>query len=193
MGTITIDEARRMGTVGPRYKSVDEALSETVRKQKEEDRHYTIFLSHARLVSDIILGVKRILEKLDHSVYVDWIDDPEMDRSRVTAENAATLRKRMGVCECLFYTTTENSGSSKWMVWECGYFDGKKQRAAILPVTKYSENSFYGEEYLGLYPYVTIDPRKSDSKECLWVNRTKDVYVEFEEWLNGAEPRRHSR
>ncbi len=191
MGTITIDEARRMGTVGWRYKSVDEALSETVQGQLEEEGHYTIFLCHARLDSDIILGVKRILEKLGHSVYIDWIDDPELDRSRVTVENAATLRKRMDVCECLFYATTENSRLSKWMVWECGYFDGKKQRAAILPVTAYSENSFYGEEYLGLYPYVTKGPREGDSKECLWIHHTMDVYVKFEAWLRGRQPRRH--
>jgi hypothetical protein len=192
MGTITITEAKLRGafTLRGLYKSASQVLKEDVQKQRT-DRSYTIFMSHASMDSDVILGVKGILEDLGYSVYIDWIEDPQLDRSKVTPETAATLRGRMNTCQSLFYAITENSSSSKWMPWECGYFDGKKQRTAILPVTQSSTQSFVGQEYLSLYPYIITDPRSSDNKARLWVHRTPEIYVEFKEWLGGAEPRRH--
>jgi hypothetical protein len=191
MPTITVDEARqKASTLRAFYKSASDILVEHGRKQ-QIDRTYAIFMSHASMDSDIILGVKGILEAMGYSVYIDWIEDPQLDRSKVTPATAATLRERMNLCQSLFYATTENSSSSKWMPWECGYFDGKKQRTAILPITRYSANSFNGQEYLGLYPYILRDPRNSDNKQCLWVHRTHEVYVEFESWLAGAEPGKH--
>lgn len=192
MATITINEAKlKAQNLKGAYRSTFEALNETVQKQRT-DKMYTIFLSHARVDSDIILGVKGIIEELGYSIYIDWVDDPHLDRTNVTAETAATLRLRMDACGCLFYATTQSSTSSKWMPWEAGYFDGKRQRTAILPVTQYSTDTFQGQEYLGLYPYITKARREGDGKQCLWVHRTADLYVGFEAWLKeGGEPRRH--
>lgn len=30
----------------------------------------------------------------------------------------------MRQCKSLFFVTTTNATNSKWMPWECGYFDG---------------------------------------------------------------------
>src|SRR5438270_1000981 len=68
---------------------------------------FNIFLSHAIADAEIVLGARSILQRLGYSVYVDWIVDTEMDRSRVTPETATKLKKRMRQCESLLYLATE--------------------------------------------------------------------------------------
>lgn len=103
----------------------------------------------------MIAGVKAYLESQGQSVYVDWMDDPQLDRSRVTPATANLLRARMRSSESMLYATSETSPSSKWMPWELGYFDGLRSgRVAILPLVATSNSDFKGQEYLGLYPEV---------------------------------------
>jgi hypothetical protein len=191
MATITIKQARDRAAVAQArvgvYKSAASILAENVAKQAT-DKTYDVFLSHAAIDAEIILGVKGVIQDHGYSVYADWIDDPQLDRKNVTPETAGTLRSRMNLCRSLFYTTTENSPTSKWMPWECGYFDGKKGRSAILPITVTGTEAFKGQEYLGLYPYISEGTGGSDHKNRLWVNRSPDVYVEFSAWLEGKEP-----
>jgi hypothetical protein len=47
-----------------------------------------VFLCHSIRDAELIQGAKTILEKRQLSVYVDWIIDPQTDRSAVTAETA---------------------------------------------------------------------------------------------------------
>lgn len=117
---------------------------------------HDIFLSHSRLDSELILGVKIALESTGRSVYVDWIDDPQLDRSKVSPATAQALRKRMAQSSALFYVHSSNAVASRWMPWELGYFDGLKGNVAILPVVESSSSRYRGEEYLGLYPHAAI-------------------------------------
>ena len=201
MPTITLSEARARSTEFRKTsfgipKSATAVLDETLRAQAA-DHEYDIFLSHAYLDAEVILGVKAILEDYGHSVYIDWVEDQQLDRSKVTPETADALRTRMTRCKSLFYATTENSSTSKWMPWECGYFDAKKSRCAILPVTTSPTNSYKGQEYLALYPYITEDTAYSETiaelnnRKMLWVHRTPDVYVMYRAWLLGVEPMKH--
>ena len=41
----------------------------------------------------LILGVKHYLESFGHSVYIDWSDDKELERSKVTKDTAKEPRK----------------------------------------------------------------------------------------------------
>jgi hypothetical protein len=117
--------------------------------------NFDVFLSHSRLDADIIAGVKSLLEARGLSVYVDWIEDPQLDRSRVTPGTAKVLRVRMQHSKSLIFATSESSSSSKWMPWELGYFDGSKPgHIAILPLVKTEGSGFVGQEYLGLYPLI---------------------------------------
>ena len=116
---------------------------------------YDIFLSHSFDDAEVIYGVKRMIEALRLTVYVDWIDDPALDRGKVTVKTAAVLRERMKACSSLVYAHSANSSRSVWMPWELGYFDGiKPQQVWILPLVTDYDSEYKEQEYLGLYPPV---------------------------------------
>lgn len=152
---------------------------------------YDIFLSHSFRDADQIYDLKSDIEEMGFSVYVDWIEDPKLDRAKVTKDNALLLKGRMQSCKSLFYVTTHNSPESKWMPWELGYFDGVKGRVAILPILNKPTNQYDGQEYLGLYPYVTKDPDSGTGIDTLWIQADYNVWVSFRSWLQGKEPTKH--
>jgi hypothetical protein len=100
-----------------------------------EGKTFSIFISHSYLDKELVLGLKLELESLGYSTYVDWIEDNQLDRNSVNKKTAETLRRRMKQCKSLFFATTDNSTNSKWMPWECGYFDALKDRVAICPIS----------------------------------------------------------
>jgi hypothetical protein len=116
---------------------------------------FDIFLSHSLTDAVLIAGVTAYLEGQRLTVYVDWIEDAQLDRTRVTPATAALLRTRMRASDSMMYATSETSPASKWMPWELGYFDGLRSgRVAILPLVAASDSEFKGQEYLGLYPKI---------------------------------------
>jgi hypothetical protein len=166
--------------------SAASVLQEHVKKQASVQTH-DIFLSHAFEDKELILGVALTLEDLGYSVYLDWRDDPNLDRKNVNRNTAATLRSRIKSSRCLFFSTTGNYSDSKWMPWELGFKDGDNTRAAILPIKENTPTSFTGQEYLGIYPYITQE-RSDKQEEKLWVRRSATCYVVFDAWLTGQEP-----
>ena len=115
--------------------------------------NFDIFLSHAHEDSEVIAGLKVLIEKEGLSVYVDWIEDAQADRSQVTAKTAEMLRQRMSHCQFLLFASSKASSNSKWMPWELGYFDGlRREHVGILPIVQSDGGGFNGQEYLGLYP-----------------------------------------
>lgn len=165
-------------------RSANEILYETAQLYKNRTRSFDIFLSHSSLDAKEILALKYILEQKNYSVYVDWIEDKQLDRTKVNKETAQTLKDRMNSSKCLFFATSENSPNSKWMPWELGYFDGKKEKVAILPITDTAtqSESYQGQEYLGLYPYIVQTGTE------LYVHEGAKVYVGFDRWLQGVAP-----
>jgi len=144
---------------------------------------YDIFLSHSIRDAKLILGMKATFEDLGYSVYVDWIEDPQLDRSKVTPATADKLRQRMNSSSSLFFVTTSSADASKWMPWECGYFDGRKEKAAIAPIQAQSHgNTFAGQEYLALYPYV-VQQQNTQNKEMLWIRKSNARYVDYDSWV----------
>ena len=136
----------------------------------------------------MITGAAASIEDLGYAVYLDWRDDPQLDRSKVTAATAERLRTRLRTSRSLFYSTTSQSSSSKWMPWELGFQDGANSRAAILPVTSSGQSDDYkGQEYLGIYPYIARG-RTQGGVEKLWVHRSARQYISFHEWLLGKKP-----
>jgi len=149
--------AQYRSQAGRTWKTADQILRDQVRLTTDYDR-FDIFLSHASHDAELILGVKAILEGVGFKVYVDWIDDAQLDRARVTRETAELLRRRMRQCNSLLWVATDAASQSKWMPWELGYFDGyRSNHVAILPLVDSATSSFQGQEYLALYPLVHAD------------------------------------
>ncbi len=73
-----------------------------------------------------VLALVKLFNKHHFSVYVDWIEDKQLDRKDVNVKTANLLRERMKQSKCLSYLTTKNITNSKWCPWELGYFDGLK-------------------------------------------------------------------
>ena len=194
--------------------SLQSSISDKTYKNIENtDDDFDIFLSHSYQDKEIIPHLKKALENLGFTVYVDWINDKYSSRENVNKETATLLQKRMNQSKSLFYATSENSKNSKWMPWELGYFDGvKDKRVAILPIEKeekFTSEKFKEQEYLSLYYYISIDMLSRDLfhkhmniepnylKEMkkhwdtiprLFINENDDKFVLFEEWVNGEEP-----
>ena len=68
---------------------------------------YDIFLSHSSEDAIYIKALRDQLVEVGFTVYVDWIDDPQLDRSNVTKHTAAVLRTRMNSCQSLLYATSQ--------------------------------------------------------------------------------------
>ncbi len=166
--------------------------------QRVPVKHFDIFLSHAYADKVIVTGVYTILRSSGFSVYVDWIyDRHRLNRANVTAANAAILRERMDQCDSLLYTTTHHHTASKWMPWECGYFDGSDAKAigekiqpghvAILPVVQSATTGFVGQEYLGLYP---IAQKANLLRRNLNIHNQQNPvrFLHFDKWVPNGHP-----
>lgn len=146
-------------TVGDAQQAARESLRGTFAKAEAALRNtplrdsYDIFLSHSFQDAELVLGVKKLLETGGRSVYVDWIDDYQLDRSKVDSSTASLLRRRMQQSRSFVYAYSVASTHSKWMPWELGYFDGLRdgKQIAVMPLTAYRGDSVAGQEYLGLY------------------------------------------
>ena len=153
---------------------------------------FDIFLSHCFRDKSLADGLTEQFESLGYTVYIDWRDDPQLDRSHVNRQTARVLKSRLTTSKALFCVTSENAVNSVWMPWELGYMDGVKKTAAILPVTNDSgqSNTFVGQEYLGLYPYVTVSKAVS-GKERIWIREDTTTYVAFDQCIKGKAPYVH--
>ena len=153
---LRLSEAKAAGSAvrSRLQKSAPQILREEARGFSKEVS-YDVFLSHSYDDAEVILGIKNIMESFGLRVYVDWIEDPALDRTKVRAKTAGILRERMRSAASLVYVHSANASDSVWMPWELGYFDGFKPTYVwILPLVVTSDSEFKGQEYLGLYPTV---------------------------------------
>jgi hypothetical protein len=144
---------------------------------------YDIFLSHSLKDAPAVMRLVKVLEANGLSVYVDWVVDRQLDRSRVTTENARIIRERLKSSRSFLLALTSNSAQSNWVQWELGLGDGQKNgKVAILPLTSGNDTNpyFYRQEYLGLYPYVDY------TESTIWVNGKR--WIALKEWLNEKDP-----
>lgn len=154
---------------------------------------FDIFLCHSSEDAKAVRLIKTLLEAFGYSVYVDWIEDGDLDRRLVDPRRAALLRHRISRSTSLLFYVTANSTKSRWTPWELGYADGHERRVALLPEVPDgpAPAKIPGNEYLGLYPWVDLAKGSGSKKTSLWVNRTRNFYTPFSSWLSGEEPRRH--
>lgn len=169
-----------------RSQLVESRLFSSLSSQKNDSslKKYDIFLSHSSKDAVEVKGMKLVLEDMGYTVYVDWIEDPNLDRSKVTKETAVMLQNRMRQSKSLVYAYSINGQQSKWMPWELGFFDGLKGMAVVLPIAEDGRvsDSYDGAEFLGIYNYVVR------TQSVLWVHKSATQYVSYSRWLNGDRP-----
>lgn len=138
-------------------------------------------MSHSYLDKIQVLALVKLFNTHHFSVYVDWIEDEQLDRNNVNEKTADLLRNRMKQSKCLSYLTTKNITDSKWCPWELGYFDGLKQsKCCTLPIMEYCSN-FNGQEYLGLYPYLEYGSLAGIDQGCYFYicNQTRTKFIKL--------------
>lgn len=119
----------------------------------------TVFLSHSHDDNDIVLSVIKFFLTIGICVYVDWLD-PSMPR--ITSSGTATkIKEKIVQCERFVVLLSENSKESKWVPWELGFADAKKDndKIAIFPVKRSSytsDSDFDGLEYMQLYRKIEL-------------------------------------
>lgn len=117
MAYLRIADARAASANAMQYR-VQKSASATLREEAQavsKFANFDVFLSHSYDDADTILGVKKLIEALGLSVYVDWVDDPGLDRGSVTRSTAEVLRHRLNHSKSLVYAHSANTPSSKWM------------------------------------------------------------------------------
>ncbi len=149
-----------------------------------QDR-YDIFISHSYDDARIIRHLRDLLVGKGYKVYVDWIEDKLLDRTKVTTRTAGTLRERMKCCSSLLYITSVSAEKSVWMPWELGYMDAKTGRVAVAPILDDDED-FDGQEYLGLYPYLDL------TSDTFYIHSNPLRWINFKSWMLGENPIKHS-
>jgi hypothetical protein len=112
---------------------------------------YDVFLSHAAADASDADRVRAALIDAEFRVYCDRYDDPQLDRSKVSAATADVLRERMRVSNAMVYVVTANAQASKWMPWELGFFDGVRGKVLVYPIDAAARAAVKGQEYLSLF------------------------------------------
>lgn len=159
-------------------RSINESVCYFSNRYESTYSHFDIFLSHRFIDKDIINTLYNHLTSMGLRVYVDWIVDPNLDRSNVTRESAELIRNRMRNSSSLIYAISANAEMSRWMPWELGYVDGHTQKCVIMPIAKYSFQDYTKMEYLKLYPYIEMNSQN----EAITVN-DNNQYIDLKNWL----------
>ena len=152
-------------------------------ENRAENYPFDIFLSHSFLDRKKVKGLYDILTASGYSVYVDWINDPQLDRNNVTKKTAELVRHRMKSSKSLLLAISTNASLSKWIPWELGYVDGNINKCAIVPVSDdlVTPKRFERAEYLLLYPYIKF--ARIDYQERLYLVESGNSYMSLDGWV----------
>ena len=160
--------------------------------ESDSAKRYDVFLSHSSLDKETVLQVNDLLEdRLGLSVYVDWIEDPSVDRTHVTPANAAKIRQVMKRCKTLLYAVSDRSSGSTWMPWELGYSDATHGKVAVLPIAEQISTSiaYKNQQFVGIYPIIDYTGTVSNPEiKLFWLFDPRDDsrHVRLLDWIRGA-------
>ncbi len=163
------------------------AQSRILTESRKTHTDFDIFLSHSFLDKDEVEGLYVELTNLGYSVYVDWIVDPHLDRSNVTKDSAALVRKRLKMSRSLLLAVSLNAAMSKWMPWELGFVDGNTNKCAIVPVSRDAvpPKTYQGVEYLKLYPY--LKRAVVSFKDDIFIVESSQSYESINNWIRNLK------
>ena len=112
-----------------------------------------VFLSHKHDEFSILQDVIAFLKVEGVNIYVDWMDESMPKNTNATT--ALKLKEKIETCDKFILVATQSAIDSKWCNWELGLGDAAKyiNNIALFPINK-SSQSFYGSEYLRIYPRI---------------------------------------
>jgi hypothetical protein len=145
---------------------------------------YDVFLSHSYEDARIVRQIKEMLTSFGYIVYVDWIDDNQLDRQHVSSYTAGIIRSRMRKCKSIIYLTSPKAEKSVWMPWELGFMDAQSGRVGVASILD-DDDDFDGREYLGLYPYLDL------TGSNFYLHKSRREWVTFSQWMQGYDPIYH--
>jgi len=126
-------------------------------KALSETSKYDVFLSHSSKDKTTVIGFRRELLKQGFTVYVDWVEDSDAGREKITGK----LKTAMRNSKSCIYLHSHNSRNSKWTPWELGFFDNDKgpEKVGVVPLKDNSGQlpSYVGQEYLDQYTQIGME------------------------------------
>jgi hypothetical protein len=144
-----------------------------------------VFLSHSSADKDVLPKVIGFLENHGARVYIDKMDK-ELPQ-KTSAETGIKLKERISQCPKFIVLVTSNSKSSRWIPWELGIADEKKnlRNVALLPdIGNHANAEWPEQEYLGLYPRIVFNIFKGQSSPVWMVlDHHNNTGTELGEWL----------
>ena len=133
------------------------------------------FLSYNIYDKDVVKGIYYVLTKMGFKVYVDFIVDPSMNRSKVTKETAQRIQSRLKHSKSLIYDPIIECSNEQMDAMGAGVVDGNTSKCFIMPIQKGCEIINSRQEYLLLYPVIGTNAhnelRVYDSEGAIY-NRT---------------------
>ncbi len=135
---------------------LDKAKGVTFTKLANHQKRANIFLSHSHKDAEIAKGFIAELACNGVSVYVDW-NDTNMPRI-TSGETARKIKDKIQFCSIFAILATKNAMASRWVPWEIGIADQKKdeRNVFIIPVQD-AYGRYEGNEYMQLYKHIEID------------------------------------
>src|SRR5215207_9054809 len=85
---------------------------------------YNVFISHNYADREHVQPLKELIESFGMRAYVDWVEDIQLNRERVTRDTGDLLRQRLRQAKCLIFLVSPRSAALKWMPWELGFAAG---------------------------------------------------------------------
>ncbi len=117
-----------------------------------------VFISHKH---DDLEDLKGVIGLLTEMFNVDvYIDSQDKTMPKITSGiTAKRIKERIKKCDKFILLATNGAIESKWCNWELGFGDANKldqNNLALFPMcdNAYSESSYKGNEYLGIYPHI---------------------------------------
>ena len=163
-------------------------------KHFSDTEQYDIFISHSSLDQELTCALYDLFVQNGFKVYLDY-EDKELNPENVTSDTGERLRNKLKKCKCLAYIATSNIANSKWCPWELGLFDGiSNGKCCVLPIIKGQQYSYKGQEYLGMYPYLSYSQFANSDKWTFWIKdpESPNRYTTLRAWLQGKSMSLHN-
>ena len=117
----------------------------------------SVFLSHKHSDRAQLSRIKLLLENLNISVYVDWLDDDMPKHTR--GETGIIIKDKIKKYDKFILVATDAAITSQWCNWELGLGDAEKydkDKIALFPLREEYSN-WSGTEYMEIYPTIEYE------------------------------------